>query len=292
MRVLEPGQKLPYSLRMRHERYSYNYGSGGSMKSLKGRLIIVALVVIALALLIMTRGHRPFIEHFRNTVDDLTAPLIELVSTPVRGMHNLMENKTQLFTAYEDNKKLRDENDTLRRWQAVAQALKVENESLRALTGYKPVENVEYVTAHVIAQSPDAYSGTLMIDAGKTQGLVELMPVIDAYGLVGRILEVGDHTARVQLLSDGTSRVPVISGNSRQHAILTGTGDELLRMAFVGGDPAQIQLGEPVMTTSEGGLIPDSVMVGTVFRRDAGGLLVKPLRPLGAAEYVRIMMAK
>ena len=277
---------------MRHERYSYSYGSSGSMKSLKGRLVIVVLVIVALVLLVMTRGHRPFVEHFRSTVDSVTAPVIDWVSTPVRGLHHLMENKSQLFAAYEENKQLREENDTLRHWQAVAQALKVENESLRALTGYKPVENVEYVTAHVIAQSPDAYSGTLMINAGKAQGLVELMPVIDAYGLVGRIVDVSDRTARVQLLSDGTSRVPVISATTRQHAILAGTGDELLRMTFVGGDPAQIQLGEPVMTTSEGGLIPDSVMVGTVFRRDTNGLLVKPSRPLGASEYVRIMMAK
>lgn len=276
---------------MRHERYSYSYGNSGS-KSLRARTIIAVLIIFAVVLLAMTRGHRPFIGKFRSAVDSVTAPLLEAVSTPVRGLHNLMENKTQLFTAYEENKKLREENDTLRRWQAVAQSLKAENESLRALTGYKPVENVEYVTAHVIAQSPDAYSGTLLIDAGKAQGLVALQPVIDAYGLVGRIVEVGEHTARVQLLSDGTSRVPVISGNSRQHAILAGTGDELLRMTFVGGDPAQIQLGEAVMTTSEGGLIPDSVMVGTIFRRDTNGLLVKPLRPLGASEYVRIMIAK
>ena len=277
---------------MRHERYSYSYGSSGSMKSLKGRVLVGALIILAIILLIMSRGHRPFAEHFRNTVDDITGPVVDFVSTPVRGIHHLLANKQQLFAAYDENKQLHEENDTLRHWQAVAQSLKAENESLRALTGYKPVDTVEYVTAHVIAQSPDAYSGTLMIDAGKNQGLVELMPVIDASGLVGRLVDVGEHTARVQLLSDGTSRVPVISANSRQHAILAGTGDELLRMTFVGGDPAQIQLGEPVMTTSEGGLIPDSVMVGTIFRRDANGLLVKPLRPLGTAEYVRIMVAK
>ncbi len=109
---------------------------------------------------------------------------------------------------------------------------------------------------------------------------------------MGRVVDVGEHTARVLLLSDSSSRVPVISGNSRQHAILAGTGDELLRPTFVGGDSQNIALGEPITTTSEGGLIPDSVMVGTVFRRDANGVLVKPTRPLARAEYVRVMMGK
>ena len=277
---------------MRPERYSYSYGSNGSMKSLKARAWLALLVLLAVVLLVMTRLHAPLAERVRNGMDGLVAPVMELVSTPVHGLRHLMENKDALFKAYEENKQLREENETLRHWQAVAQSLKAENEALRAVASYHPVENVHYVTTHVIAQSPDAYAGTLMIDAGSAQGLASLMPVIDADGLVGRLVEVGEHTSRVLLLSDSSSRVPVISGNSRQHAILAGNGDELMRMTFVGGDPAQIQLGEPVMTTAEGGLIPESVMVGTVFRRDANGLLVKPQRPLASAEYMRVMVAK
>ncbi len=278
---------------MRPERYSYSYSArGGAGKSLKSRAIIAVLVLLAVALLIMTRSHSPLTTRLRTGFAELTAPVIELVGTPVRGIRHLMENKNALFKAYEENKQLREENDTLRHWQAVAQALKAENESLRALAAYHPVENVQYVTAQVIAQSPEAYAGTLMIDAGSAQGLSSLQPVIDAYGLVGRMVDVGERTARVLLLSDTSSRVPVISGNTRQHAILTGTGDELMRLTFVGGDASQIQLGEPVMTTSEGGLIPESIMVGTIFRRDKSGLLVKPLRPLGASEYVRVMVTK
>lgn len=275
---------------MRPDRYTYSYSSGGG-RSL-GRLRVIVLVLVAIVLLVMVRLNHPFVAKLRNGAGDLLSPILETVTVPVSGLRNLMANKDALFKAYEENKALKEENDTLRHWQAVAQALKVENESLRTLANYHPVEEVSYATVHVIAQSPEAYSGTLMIDAGWGQGLKSLQPVVDSYGLVGRVVEVGEHSAHVLLLSDTTSRVPVITGNSRQHAILAGTGEELLRMTFVGGDPAKIELGEPVMTTSEGGLIPDSVMVGTVFRRDASGLLVKPSRPLARAEYMRVMIAK
>jgi rod shape-determining protein MreC len=282
-----------HSLPMRPERYSYSYASsGGGGRSLRARLWLVGMVLLALVLLIMARLHHPLVGNLRTHANDMIAPVMEAVTLPVRGMRNLMSNKAALFNAYEENIQLRAENETLRHWQAVAQSLKVENEALRGLAGYRPVEAVSYVAAQVIAQSPSAYAGMLMINAGAEQGLISLQPVIDAYGLVGRVVEVGDRTARVLLLSDNASRVPVVTSDSRQHAILTGTGDELMRLTFVVGEPQNIKLGETVMTTSEGGLIPENVMVGTIFRRDATGLLVKPMRPLAQAEYVRVMVGK
>lgn len=276
---------------MRPERYSYSYSSGaGGARSLKNRAIIGALVLLAIILLLMARSDNPRLASVRNGLDDLIAPVMHAVGAPVRGVRNLISDKRALFVAFEENKELRAENDGLREWQGVAQALKAENEQLRKLAGYAPVEDVKYVSAQVIAQSPDAYTGTLMIDAGSAQGLKSLQPVIDAYGLVGRVVEVGERTARVLLLSDTSSHVPVVTADSRVRAILAGTGDELLRMTFVVGEESSVKLGESVMTTSEGGLIPESVVIGTVFRRDSGGLLIKPLRPLARSEYVRIMV--
>ncbi len=276
---------------MRPERYTYSYGLG-SGKSIAGRLRLLALVVLALVLLVLSRLDHPLVANVRTRVGDALRPVLGVVTIPAEGVRQLVANKQALLEAYAENKQLREENDALRHWQAVAQTLKVENDALRALAAYHPVEEVRYVTAHVIAQSPNAYAGTLMIDAGRADGLAALQPVVDAYGLVGRVVEVGEHTARVLLLSDALSHVPVISATSRQHAILSGTGEELLRLTFIGGETQQLALGEAVMTTSEGGLIPDSVMVGTIFRRDAGDVLVKPLRPLARSEYVRVMVAK
>ncbi len=282
-----------HSFVMRPERYSYSYNSGaGGGRSLRARAAIGVLVLVALVLLLMARSGNPRLVAMRADLGDFLSPVMETVTIPVRGFRNLIANKKALFNAFEENKQLLEENEKLRQWQSVAQALKAENEALRKLAGYAPVTEVEYVTAQVIAQSPDAYTGTLMINAGSAQGLKSLQPVVDSYGLVGRVVEAGDRTARVLLLSDSSSRVPVVTVNSRARAILAGTGDELLRMTFIVGDEKQIALGESVMTTAEGGLIPESVIIGTVFRRDANGVLVKPVRPLARSEYVRVMVSK
>ncbi len=276
---------------MNRSRYSSSYASGPSKTPIT-RLWIALLFVIGIALLVLTRSHNPAATRIRAHLLDTISPALSTVGRPFAGLHSFAEYKNNMFHAMEENEQLRTENDTLRHWQAVAQALKAENDALRQLTSYQPVEKVSYVTGRVIGQSPNAYSGSLLINAGSDEGIKPLQPVIDAHGLVGRIVDLGDSTSRVLLLSDASSRVPVISATSRQHAILAGSGDALLRLTFLGGDPEGIALGESVVTTEEGGLIPGGIMVGTVFKREGTTLLVKPSRPLAESEYLRVIVSK
>lgn len=277
---------------MRPERYTYQYDQAhGGRGALRRRLVFLVLVLLSVALLILGRTHNERVVEIRTELTDFVAPIIKVVTWPIRATRSWIADKDALLEAYQENLMLREENENLRQWESVAKALKAENIQLRELADYKPVETVQYVAAQVIAQSPDAYAGKLLISVGSAQNIPSLAPVIDAHGLVGRTIEVGEQSARVLLLSDPASRIPVITADSRHRAILAGTGDELLRMTFVDGNTKDITLGESVMSTAQGGLMPESVMVGTIFRREADGdLLVKPPRPLAAAEYVRVMV--
>jgi hypothetical protein len=54
-------------------------------------------------------------------------------------------------------------------------------------------------------------------------------------------------------------------------------------------EDAKLTLGEPVVTTQEGALIPGGIAVGTLFQHDAEGYWVKPARALAQSEYVRVV---
>ena len=276
---------------MSRERYSYGHSDAKS-RSWVGRAAVLLLLLVGIALLVMVRTHHPFASKLRSHLLGAVTPVMTLATKPVEKARDVVNEKNDMLHAYEENKRLRAENDTLRRWQEVAQALKAENESLRSLAGYQPVEKARYITARVVGQSPSNYSASVVINVGEAAGVKMFQPVIDAYGLMGRVTDVALNTSQVLLLSDATSRVPVITGTSRQHAILAGTGDELMRMTFVGGDPKNIALGEPVVTTEEGDLIPGGILIGTVFRREGDVLLVKPMRPLAQTEYARVIVTK
>lgn len=277
---------------MSRERYSTSYAQTSHGRPLIQRAFTVLLIITALTLLLLARAQHPVVASMRAQMLDTITPIADWLAQPVSGVRGLIRDKNALFNTFEANKQLRAENDTLRHWQAVAQALKAENDALRALAGYSPVSNVSYVTARVIGQSPGSYASTLTLNVGAQSGIKQFQPVVDAFGLVGRVTDIGEHTARVLLLSDSSSRIPVVTANARIHAIANGTGDEMLRLTFLGGDASDVALGEQIVTTEEGGLMPGGIILGTVFKRDADGLLVKPIRPLAHSEYVRIIATK
>lgn len=274
---------------MSRDRYAYA-ASQSSSRPLIQRGFVVLLLVTGVTLLVLAKSQHPAATRMRANFLEFLNPVLSAVSQPVSATKAMFTSVGDHRRTVDDNRKLRAENDRLRQWQSVALALKAENAALRKLMGYKPADNVSYVTARVIGTSPGAFSNTLVLNAGKEQGLKMLQPVVDSYGLVGRLVDVSANTSRVLLLSDVSSKVPVITGTTRQHAILTGTGDDLLRLSFLTVEQNNIQLGEQVVTTEEGGLIPGGIIVGTVFRKDKSGFMIKPVRPLTQTEYVRVMV--
>jgi rod shape-determining protein MreC len=215
--------------------------------------------------------------------------VLSVLASPVASMKHAAADVRAFFATNRLNHTLKAENDSLRHWQATALALKAENEALRRLSEYQPVEGVSFVTARVLASSMGDFSQSLTLNVGSDDGVTNLAPVVDAYGVIGRVVDVTKKASRVLLITDVASRLPVVTAHSRQRAILTGTGSELMRLRYLSGTGAPT-LGEAVATTHEGGLVPGGIAVGTVFKQDEAGYLIKPLRPVASAEYVRVVL--
>lgn len=273
---------------MSRDRYSYVVASSSHAKPAHHRFLVALLAVTAIMLLVLTRTQHPALLNLRLQMLELMRPVMSAVSQPVSATRKLASSTGAALNAAEENRILQAENETLRHWQSVAQALKAENQSLRTLMAYQPVEHATYVTGRVIGQSPTNFGQFLTMNSGSEQGVRRMQPVVDAYGLVGRTLEVSRNSTRVMLLSDAGSRIPVVTSATRQRAILAGTGSDLLRLNFL-DEGASINLGEAIVTTQEGDLIPGGIAIGNVFKRDATGYLVKLVRPLTRSEYLRVI---
>jgi rod shape-determining protein MreC len=264
---------------------------GARSSGLSERFWFGVCIVAAASLLLLTRLENQPLQQVKSALWEALTPVLEVVSAPVQALRDMKATMVALHTARDENIRLKAENDGLRRWQTVALALTHENARLRQLAGYKPAQNTSYVTAQAVASMQHAHGHYVVVNAGRMEGVRRYQPVTDAYGLVGRVTDVSGHSARVLLITDVNARVPVVTATSRERAILTGTGGEILALSFT-TPRHRIKVGEAVMTTDDGGLVPGNILVGTVFSVDGRNVLVKPVRPVADAEYVQVVQSR
>lgn len=262
--------------------------SRGLLASRAGRWLFAALVALALAILVLGRIEHPAVTSARSAVTDAASPVLELLSRPLARIDAAADWIGRLGNLASDNQRLREENARLRRWQAAALALERENARLRVLLDAPRLEIAPVATARVIGMPGGPFVRSVVIDAGRRDGVRVNQPVLDQDGLVGRIFETGEHSARVLLVTDLNSRVPVRLPTRDANAIARGRNDDLLELAFLGPD-AQLVPGDFAVTTGDGGVFPPDIPVGRVADTAPAGVTLRPVALLDRLEFVQVV---
>ena len=140
-------------------------------------------------------------------------------------------------------------------------------------------ERTPVATARLVAATSGSVVRTAMVSAGTRDGIGVGMPVIAAAGLIGRTIEVGNHSARVLLLTDPASRVPVIVQRTGQAGLVVGSNRPALTLQDRVGAEVPLQAGDRLVTSGDGGVFPPGVPVGSII---AAGIEPPQVRPATA----------
>ena len=251
------------------------------------KLTLPVFIVASFGLMLLGKADALLAERARMTVADALAPIYAALAEPLSVVHRGIEGVQNLTTVYDDNARLRAENEQLRRWQSVALALDAENVTLKSQLRWIPDPAPSYVTARVVADAGGVYARAVLLSLGPNHSVAKGQIALDDRGLVGRVTELGARSARVLLLTDMNSRVPVILENSRARAILAGTNGARPRLAYwpEGVQPAE---GERVVTSAEANTFPPGLPVGVVRYSASNVPEVQPLARLDRLEVVRL----
>ena len=143
-------------------------------------------------------------------------------------------------------------------------ALSAENAQLRALLDAAPRPGQRLLLARLTSVAPDPMRHLIGIDRGSSDGVFVGQPVIDATGLMGQVIETGEHRAEVLLISDERHAVPVVVAGSGVRAIAEGTGDyRRLRLRHV-SPTLDVAMQDLLVTSGLGGRFPPGYPVGRV----------------------------
>jgi rod shape-determining protein MreC len=176
------------------------------------RGVLVLLIVAALVLLStqFSESDTGPLHSMQRGVASVLGPLEEGTSRALKPARDLVNWVDETFKARGENSDLHDQVAQLRTQLAEAQSAEGENSQLRkllgmdrsgTLAGYTPV------TARVIGRSPTVWYSTVTIDKGSSSDVQMNDPVVSGDGLVGRVTDVTDGTAKVSLITDNRSAV-------------------------------------------------------------------------------------
>jgi len=252
------------------------------------RAAVPFLIFLSAMFIVLGKADIVLFERLRVIVADAAAPILQAVAQPIATAATGVRNIEAIFAVYGENQRLHDENARLLQWQEVARRLEAENARLRGLVKFAPESPVRDVAARVIGNSGGAFARNVLVNAGSGEGVARGQAAATGEGLVGRIAEVGDHSARVLLVSDLNSRIPVVLDDTRERAVMAGDNSDQPRLLYLRANAA-VKVGERIVTGGAGGVFPPGIPVGVVASIAAGVVRVEPYAELSRLEFVRIV---
>lgn len=171
---------------------------------------------------------------------------------------------------------------------AEARAIEGENRRLKAMLGLSAGEARTVATARLIASSASSLRRFATISAGTNSGVTIGMPVRSPLGLVGRVLEVSDRTARVLLVTDPESVVPVRRARDGLAAFAQGHGDGTLQLRLISLGINPLKPGDVFVTSGSGGLYRPNIAVAVVTQLTRDGAIARILSDPTASEFVAV----
>lgn len=252
------------------------------------RFAFLGLLALAFALMLLSKAETGALERARVVIVDGVAPILSVMSRPVEAGQEASRSVKNFFIVHAENERLRQENERLIRWMQAARQLEIENATLRAQLDFVPEVAPRAVTARVIADTGGAFFHSLLINAGARHFVQRGQAVVSGAGVVGRVAEVGDRSARVLLLTDLNSRIPAIVESTGDRVIVTGNNTNWPDVTYLASN-SPVSAGDRVVTSGHGGVFPPGLAIGTISESNEARIVLQPAIDLARLSEARIL---
>ena len=268
----------------------------------RGRAILLVLLALSIVLITLdfrSGGGGPLGEA-KDISSSIVAPIQRGITAVTRPIGNFFSSIGNIAGLKSENSQLKNELQSANEKLNEYPALQKDNARLRQILELRQSwTSMKTVTAQVIGVPPDNYKWAVFIDKGRADGIHKDQAVIDPEGLVGKIVQVGNHQATVLLLIDpeAAAAAKVSEGKKTISGLVQGNGgNEDLSLTGVTGNE-KVDVGKLVETDFyNGGVFPAGIPIGTI--NFVGGdqraleqtIKVHPKVDFSNLDYVQILL--
>jgi rod shape-determining protein MreC len=254
-------------------------------------------LIACFGLMLVNWRYEPWVNQVRDLVHIAFNPIYAVASYPVLSGEWLSQQSKSEDQLRRENTAMQAELLQARvRLQKLAE-LSAENTRLRGLLNTPLIIDGRMLISEVIGTDTDPLKQVLVINKGHMDKVLAGQTVLDDKGVMGQVIDVYPHSARVMLLSDKEHSVSVRIERTGMRGIVSGTGDSgRLLMQYV-PNTADIKVGDRVISSGLGERFPAGYAVGTVMsvQRHGSGefatIYIKPAAQLEGGHHVVILFS-
>ena len=251
------------------------------------QLPLVIVMALAVVLVLLGKAQGGLFDRARMSMTDWMQPVLSVVHAPLVQFDRWIGSVDELFSVYQENLRLKDENARLRQWRNVAVVMQDRVARYQSLLHAVPDPGVDSVLARVIGRASRPFLETMILDAGSSHNIKPGQAVVDARGMIGRIYLAGSRTSWVILLTDLNSRIPVSISPGNRQAIMVGDNTAMPTLDTL-SQIVTLRAGDQIVSSGDGGLLPPGLPIGTVVEQ-GGKYRVALLADASSSEDVEVL---
>ncbi len=226
-------------------------------------IIGVVFLVIANFLILAVVGQRAPSSAPGGLTITLLAPFQNAFSQSSRFVRDIWRHYFVMVAASQENDRLKQQLARAEEMKNVWVESRMANQRLRRLTDLNDAFDESVVFAEVIAKDPTTWFKTVIINKGRRHGLEKGMPALVPEGIVGQVIEVAGHYAKVLLIVDRNSAVDALVQRTRARGILSGASTEQCGLEYV-LLKEDVQVGDTIVTSGMDGVFPKGLRIGEI----------------------------
>ena len=246
------------------------------------REYIALVLLVLISLIILSQNKSPNVQKIRAIAFGSFATVTSVISDLI----NVTDLKRENEELRETNAKLMLQISRLREFGIV-------NKELKELLTFKDTTGFPLIPANIVSRSLSMTQNTITLNAGKKDGVLPGMPVVNDKGFIGIVNSISEDFSIARTLNNVDLRLTVMDERSRVNGILKWTGDELIVINIP--NTFDVEAGDRIITSDVSSIVPIPIPVGIVeeFRPGETGVFsyvrVKPFADLAPVENVFIL---
>ncbi len=243
------------------------------------------------SVVVMVLDHRGgYLDTARLWMSAAASPIYAVVQTPYQLW-------SWITGSFADRSRLRTEKEKLTEQLRVArtqllrfEALNEENRRLREIREASKGVSERTLIAEIINVSVQPFRHMVVINKGADDGVFRGQPVLDAFGVVGQVMQVGKSTATLILITDAEHAIPVQVNRNGIRSIAVGTGQSAkLSLPYMTVE-SDVLRGDLLVSSGLDEIFPAGYPVATVTqveRNSADTFALVEARPLAQLDRDR-----